>query len=253
MSNVKKLLLRVPEVTLVFWIIKILSTTVGETGADFLSDTVGLGMPLVAAIMTVIMAIILWIQFAKTKEYLPANYWSVVVLMSIVGTLITDIMVDTLGVSLLTLSIIFTIAMVMGFVVWYLKEGTLSIHSIDTATREAFYWIIILLAFALGTGTGDLISEHFAIGYGFALLLFGGSIAIIAFAVFVLRMNRTLGFWLAFILTRPFGASLGDWLTQPMQAGGMGVNMVIVNLVFFTVIVGLVIYLTTQRKVAVPA
>lgn len=248
MSNIKKALLRVPQITLIFWIIKVLSTTVGETGADFLGTTLGLGMPLVAVIMSIIMAIILLIQFIKTKEYLPVNYWSIVVLMSIVGTLITDIIADTFGVSLFHLSIIFTIAMLAGFIIWYLKEKTLSIHSIDTASREAFYWVIILLAFALGTGTGDLISEYFALGYGLALIIFGGLISLIAFGVYVLKLDRTLGFWLAFILTRPFGASLGDFLTQPTANSGLGINMAFINATFLIIIVGLVIKLSIKKS-----
>ena len=159
MNSLKKGLLRVPEVTMIFWIIKILATTVGETGADFMAFNLGLGMPTVAVMMSVIMTALLILQFRKIKIYSPVNYWSIVILMSIIGTLITDILVDNFGVSLVALTIVFTITMILGFIVWYKSEKTLSIHSIDTAKREAYYWVIILLAFALGTGVGDLISE----------------------------------------------------------------------------------------------
>jgi len=245
---VKKLKSRVPEVALIFWIIKILSTTVGETGADFLAETMGFGMPYVALVISALMAALLFIQFAKIKRYVPEIYWSLVVLMSIVGTLITDILVDIMGVGLITLSIIFTISMAVGFMVWYKKENTISIHSIDTSQREAYYWVVILLAFALGTAIGDLISEGIAVGYGLSLLLFIGLISLVAFEYYILRTNSIQSFWLAFILTRPLGASLGDFLTQPSSAGGLAINMLVINCLFFALILGLVGYLGVKQK-----
>lgn len=247
----KKLLLRVPEVTFIFWVIKVLSTTVGETGADFLAFDLGYGMPKVALLMSALMALLLFFQFSKIKRYLPVNYWSIVILMSIVGTLITDLLVDDFGVSLVTLSVFFTITMIAGFVIWYANEKSLSIHSIDTAKREVYYWIIILLAFALGTGVGDLISENLSMGYGVALLLFAGAIAVTAFGYYVLKINSVLTFWLGFILTRPLGASLGDFLTKSTTDGGLGVGMVTVNAAFFFVIVGLVAYLGITHQSAI--
>jgi uncharacterized membrane-anchored protein len=244
----KKLLLRVPEVTFVFWVIKVLSTTVGETGADFLAFDLGYGMPKVALAMSALMAILLFIQFSRLKRYVPVIYWSIVVLMSIVGTLITDILVDSFGVSLITLSIVFLITMIAGFIVWYINEKTLSIHSIDTAKREMYYWFIILLAFALGTGVGDLISEGLSLGYGIALLLFSGTIALIAFDFYVLKMNSVLTFWLAFIMTRPLGASLGDFMTKTANDGGLGMSMTTVNILFFFVIICLVTYLSLMLQ-----
>jgi uncharacterized membrane-anchored protein len=244
----KKLLLRVPEVTFVFWVIKVLSTTVGETGADFLAFDLGYGMPKVALAMSALMAILLFIQFSRLKRYVPVIYWSIVVLMSIVGTLITDILVDSLGFSLITLSIVFLITMIAGFIVWYINEKTLSIHSIDTAKREMYYWFIILLAFALGTGVGDLISEGLSLGYGIALLLFSGTIALIAFDFYVLKMNSVLTFWLAFIMTRPLGASLGDFMTKTANDGGLGMSMTTVNILFFFVIICLVTYLSLMLQ-----
>ena len=228
--------------------IKVLSTTVGETGADFLAFDLGYGMPKIALAMSALMALLLFIQFSKLKRYLPVNYWSIVILMSIVGTLITDILVDSLGVTLVTLSTVFTITMITGFIVWYINEKTLSIHSIDTAEREMYYWIIILLAFALGTGVGDLISEGLSLGYGVALLLFTGAIAIVAFGFYALKMNGVLSFWIAFILTRPLGASLGDFLTKSATEGGLGLGMTTVNAVFFFIIAGLVAYLSMKHQ-----
>tara|TARA_R110001599_G_scaffold322291_1_gene533279 strand:- start:366 stop:1127 length:762 start_codon:yes stop_codon:yes gene_type:complete len=248
MSNMKKALIRVPEVTLIFWIIKTLSTTVGETGADFLAADLGLGMPIVAAVMSSIMTILLYLQFARIKTYIPANYWAIVVLMSVVGTLVTDILVDTVGISMLSLSIVFTATMLVGFSIWFKSEKTLSIHSIDSGKREAYYWIIIMLAFALGTATGDLIAEHLGLGYGLTLLLFTSMIALVSAAYFLFSMNGVLAFWLAFILTRPLGASLGDFLTKAPTEGGLGIDMLLVNGMFFVSIIGLVFYLSAQRK-----
>jgi uncharacterized membrane-anchored protein len=244
---IEKLLVRVPEVTFTFWLLKVLSTTVGETGADFLSYNLGLGLDITSLIMGGLLAASLFIQF-KCKRYVPVSYWTVVILMSIVGTLITDMLVDDLGVSLITLSIVFTIAMLAGFAVWYKSEKTLSIHSIDTAKREMFYWIIILLAFALGTGVGDLISEGLELGYGLALFIFAASIVMVAFGFYGLKMNSVLAFWIVFVLTRPLGASLGDFMIKPFTESGLGLGMTTVNVLFLAIIVSLIAYLSIMRK-----
>lgn len=239
-DTMKQALLRVPEITLVFWIIKTLSTTVGETGADFLAVSLNWGMPITTVLMVGVMVVLLYLQFAKYKRYVPANYWSLVVLMSVIGTLITDMLVDMAGVSLVTLSVVFTLLMLAGFYLWYREEGTLSIHSIDTGKREAWYWVVILLAFALGTGVGDLISEHFALGYDKALLLFIGLIATVAVAYYVFRLNAIVAFWFAYVLTRPLGASLGDFMIQTPVDGGLGINMMSINIAFLAAIVSLI-------------
>ncbi|MCK7549666.1 hypothetical protein ACFQGA_15030 [Marinobacter koreensis] len=252
-NNFKQALLRVPEVTLVFWIIKTLSTTVGETGADFLAVGLNWGMPVTAVLMVGLMVVLLYLQFGKLKRYVPANYWTLVVLMSVIGTLITDMLVDLAGVSLGTLSTVFTVLMLGGFYLWYREEGTLSIHSIDTGKREAWYWVVILLAFALGTAVGDLISEHFALGYDKALLLFSGLIAAVAIAHYVFKLNAIAAFWFAYVLTRPLGASLGDFMIQAPADGGLGVNMMTINIAFLTAIVSLVGYELFRIKQALLA
>ena len=246
-SDINKLVLRVPIVGAIFWIIKVLSTTVGETAADFLSFDMGWGMPLVAMIMSTIMIVLLVLQFTAFKRYIPFVYWTIVVLMSIIGTLITDILVDNFGVSLMTLSIVFTITMLFGFMIWYKNEHTLAIHSINTAKREAYYWVIILLAFALGTGAGDLISEGLAMGYGTALILFAGTISIVTIGHYVFKLNAILSFWLAYILTRPLGASLGDFMIQPIENGGLGIHAGTVNIIFFMIIFFLITYVFISK------
>ncbi len=244
---------RVPEVALAFWVIKTLSTTVGETGADFLAGGMGWGMPAVALIVLTAIGTLLYLQFAHLKRYVPANYWGLVVLMSVEGTLITDILVDNAGVPLTSLSAVFTVLMAAGFFIWYRNERTLSIHAIDNAKREAYYWLVILLAFALGTGVGDLIAEHFALGYANALALFGGAIAAVWLAHKAFGLNPVTAFWIAYVLTRPLGASLGDLLIQAPADGGLGIDMATVNIAFVAVIVWLVGYasLVVAQPVAV--
>jgi uncharacterized membrane-anchored protein len=242
-----KSLNRVPEITIYFWIIKILATTVGETGADYLSTTLNLGLGVTSYIMGGVLLIALFNQF-RLKQYMPASYWFVIVLTSIVGTLITDRLVDELGVSLATTAIIFSFALLTVFVLWYVQEKTLAMHSINTAKREIFYWAAVLLTFALGTSTGDLLAETSGLGYGMSALVFGVSIAIITSAYYYLRLNSVLAFWIAFILTRPLGASIGDLLSQPTTAGGLGWGTVGTSMLFLSIILSLIIYLSLKQK-----
>ncbi|MEO6145491.1 MAG: hypothetical protein ABIT70_00280 [Sulfuriferula sp.] len=242
-----KVLNRVPEVTLFFWLIKIMATTVGETAADFLSATLNLGLGITSYIMGGLLIVALLIQF-KLKRYVPASYWLVVVLVSIVGTLITDRLVDEAGVSLVTTTIVFGIALAATFALWYSSEKTLSIHSILTAKRELFYWAAILFTFALGTAAGDLFAEGMHLGYAPSALLFGAVIAVITFAHYVFKLNAVLAFWLAYILTRPLGASMGDLLSQPVTNGGIGLGTVGTSAIFLVVIVSLVSYISVQQK-----
>src|SRR3954467_14686107 len=209
----RTLLNKVPEVTLFFWIIKVLSTTVGETFADFLSG-LGLGLSGTTMVMTAAFIAVLVGQF-RTRQYVPGVYLLTVVLISVVGTLITDNLTDALGVPLELSTAVFAVALGATFTVWYAVERTLSIHSIRTSRREAFYWLAILVTFALGTAAGDLIAEKLALGYGWSLVLFAGLIAAITLGHYGLRLNAVLAFWAAYIITRPLGASLGDLLTQP--------------------------------------
>jgi len=242
-----KALNRVPEITIYFWIIKILATTVGETGADYLSATLNLGLGVTSYIMGGVLLIALFNQF-RLKQYIPASYWFVIVLTSIVGTLITDRLVDELGVSLVTTAIIFSFALLTVFVLWYVQEKTLAMHSINTTKREIFYWAAVLLTFALGTSTGDLLAETSGLGYGMSALAFGASIAAITVGYYYLRLNSVLAFWIAFILTRPLGASIGDLLSQPTTAGGLGWGTVGTSMLFLSVILSLIIYLTLNQK-----
>lgn len=242
-----KQLSRVPEITLFFWIIKIMATTVGETAADFLSFTLGWGLVSTSYVVSGLLLFAVLIQF-KLKRYVPTSYWLVVVLVSVVGTLITDNLVDNLGMSLVNITIVFSVALTAVFMGWYASEKTLSIHSIYTAKRELFYWAAILVTFALGTAAGDLVAEHLAMGYGLSALMFGAVIAVITVAYYQLKLNAVLAFWLAYILTRPFGASMGDLLSQPVTAGGLGLGTVGTSAVFLVAIVGVISYMTKQQR-----
>ena len=242
-----KQLSRVPEITLFFWIIKIMATTVGETAADFLSFTLGWGLVSTSYVVSGLLLFAVLIQF-KLKRYVPTSYWLVVVLVSVVGTLITDNLVDNLGMSLVNITIAFSMALTAVFMGWYASEKTLSIHSIYTAKRELFYWAAILVTFALGTAAGDLVAEHLAMGYGLSALMFGAVIAVITVAYYQLKLNAVLAFWLAYILTRPFGASMGDLLSQPVTAGGLGLGTVGTSAVFLVAIVGVISYMTKQQR-----
>ena len=220
-----------------------MATTVGETGADFLNMKLGLGINLTSVVMTVALVIALTIQM-RNDHYVPWQYWLVVVFLSIVGTLITDTLTDELGISLYTSTAVFTAALIATFVVWHRSEHTLSIHAIDTRRRETFYWLAILFTFALGTAGGDLVSEKAGLGYLTAGLIFGGLIALITIAYYANILGPVLAFWLAYILTRPLGASIGDLITQPKSNGGLGVGTMPVSGVFLVIIVSLVVYLT---------
>ncbi|MDE2092869.1 MAG: hypothetical protein KGL99_14260 [Burkholderiales bacterium] len=233
---------KVPAVTLGFWLIKIMSTTVGETGADYLAVHVGLGTLLTGGIMIALLSAALLLQL-RSSRYTPWIYWLTVVLVSVVGTQITDALTDGLGVSLYASTAAFTLALAAIFAVWYRSERTLSILSIDTRRREIFYWAAILFTFALGTAAGDLATEALGLGFRLGVIAFGALIALIAVA-FRIGANGVLTFWLAYILTRPLGASLGDLLSQSRTYGGLGLGTINTSIAFLAVIVALVTFVT---------
>jgi uncharacterized membrane-anchored protein len=238
---------KVPEITLYFWIIKVFCTTVGETAADLLNTNLRLGLTNSTYIMGSLLLITLFFQF-MVRKYVPGIYWLTVVLISIVGTQITDNLADNFGVSLVTTTIIFGVALVATFAAWYTREKTLSIHTIYTFRREAFYWLAILFTFALGTAAGDLTAERFNLGYLTSAVLFGALIAIVTVAHLRFKLNAVLAFWIAYILTRPLGASLGDYLSQAHSVGGLGLGTVVTSGLFLITILGTVVYLTITKK-----
>jgi uncharacterized membrane-anchored protein len=244
----RKMLNKVPEVTLFFWVIKIMCTTVGETAADYLNDNLGFGLTKTTYVAGALLLVLLAVQF-RLRRYVPAAYWSVVVVISVFGTLITDNMTDRYNVPLTTSTIAFSIALAAVFTVWFLVERTLSIHTIFTTRRETFYWLAILFTFALGTAAGDLVAEKFDLGYAVSILIFGGLIAAVGIAHYALRLNAVLSFWLAYILTRPLGASIGDEMSQRSHKyGGLGLGTTGTSYIFLGCILALVGYLSITRR-----
>jgi uncharacterized membrane-anchored protein len=247
----RAMLNKVPEVTVLFWIIKILATTVGETAADFISTNLKFGTTGTLFVMGGLLAVALYFQFRR-HNYYPANYWIAVVLMSVFGTLITDTMVDTFHISLWTSTAIFTVLMLGTFAAWYASEHTLSIHSITTRKREAFYWLAILFTFALGTAAGDLVAEKLNLGYWKSALLFAGLIAVIYVLHLKAALNAVLAFWMAYIITRPLGASIGDELSQSKDDGGLGLGTTVTSIIFLAAILAVVVYVTKTKVDATP-
>ena len=256
-ADLKERLSKVPEVTLYFWVIKVLCTTVGETFADFINGKLGDNLNTTTVVMGSLLIVALVVQF-RVPEYIPAVYWVAVVLISVVGTLITDNMVENFNVSLTTSTIVFAMLMFASFGVWYASERTLSIHSIHSHKREAFYWVAILFTFALGTAAGDLIGEQYSLGYFKSVLLFAAIIAVIAIAHLRFKLNAILAFWAAYVVTRPLGASIGDLLSQPKKLApgddptgfqaGLGLGTTTTSLIFLAAILAVIVYLTTQQR-----
>lgn len=236
---------KVPEVTIFFWIIKVLCTTVGETFADFLNFNLGFGLTLTTIIMGIAFFILLYLQFKATK-YVPGIYWTTVVLISVFGTLVTDNLTDAMGVPLEVSTIVFSVLLGLTFLFWYLSEKTLSIHSIYTRRREVFYWLTILFTFALGTAVGDLYSEQLGFGYlktGVTVIIIIGCI----FLAYKSKLNGILAFWIAYILTRPLGASLGDYLSQTKVNGGLGLGTTVTSVIFLIGILAIIIFLAITK------
>ena len=260
--QIRQKLNKVPEITIYFWIIKVLCTTVGETAADHLNTTLHFGLTGPSLVMGALLVVVLFFQF-KARKYTPSIYWLAVVLISIVGTLITDNLTDNFRAPLETTTFAFSVMLVLTFAVWYAVEKTLSVHSIVTTRREAFYWLAILFTFALGTAAGDLAAEKFGLGYLTSLFIFAGLIAVVTIAHFAAKgilavehrlqsTNAVLVFWLAYILTRPLGASIGDYLSQARTDGGLGLGTTTTSALFLIAILALVVYLTLTRKDEIP-
>ncbi|MEU5115574.1 hypothetical protein AB0G64_29200 [Streptomyces longwoodensis] len=242
---------KVPEVTLWFWVIKVLCTTVGESFADWINMKLGVGLVNTAWIFTAVFVVVLAVQL-RLKRYVPFPYWLTVVVVSVTGTLYTDILTDQLNVPLWISSAVFSVLLAAVFGVWWARERTLSIHSVTTLPRESFYWLAVLVTFALGTATGDWTLELTGWSPGVAVLLPLGLIAAIT-ALWKFGANPVLSFWLAYILTRPLGANIGDWLAspkvaQPGEPTGLDLGTFTTSLIFLGLILATVVYLTVTRS-----
>lgn len=243
---------KVPEVTIWFWVIKILCTTVGESFADWINMKLGVGLVNTAWIFTAVFVVVLAVQM-RLKRYVPFPYWLTVVVVSVTGTLYTDILTDQLNVPLWISSSVFSVLLAVVFGLWWLRERTLSIHSVTTRSRESFYWLTVLVTFALGTATGDWTLELTGWSPGASVLLPLGLIAAITL-LWKFGANPMLSFWLAYILTRPLGANIGDWLAAPKVAQGPGeptglaLGTFTTSLIFLGLILATVVYLTVTRS-----
>jgi uncharacterized membrane-anchored protein len=237
-SPSRQLLNKVPRVSLVFWLIQILATTVGETGADYLAVPAGLGRVPTTALMIALLAAALLYQLRQPR-YVPWVYWLTVVLLSVVGTQITDALTDGLGVSLYASTAGFSIMLGVVFNLWHGSEHTLAIQTIVTRRRELFYWAAILLTFALGTAAGNLATQALGLDFRLGVVTFGALILVI-FGAGKQGIHPLLTFWLAYILTRPLGASLGDLLSQSPDYGGVGWGTVNASIAFLAIIATLV-------------
>jgi len=241
----RQMLNKVPEVTIWFWVIKILCTTVGESFADWINMTLGVGLVDTAILFTVVFGAVLAIQMTL-RQYVPVAYWLTVVVVSVTGTLYTDILTDQLGVPLWISTSVFSVLLAAVFAIWYSRERTLSIHSIVTVPREAFYWLAVLVTFALGTAAGDWTLELTGWGPGKSVLL---PLALIGIVTLVWRLgaNEVLTFWLAYILTRPLGANIGDWFATPGSEKGLGIGTFVTSIIFLGAILVTVVYLSISR------
>jgi uncharacterized membrane-anchored protein len=236
---------KVPQITVYFWIIKILTTAMGEALADFLAFRYG--PVLIGVIGTVAFVAALVLQF-RVRTYMAWAYWFAVAMVAVFGTLCADGMHIVLHVPYTISTTFFGVALAVVFVAWYAVEGTLSIHSIYTPRREAFYWLTVMATFALGTALGDLTATTLGLGFLASGIMFTVFIAIPALAYWKLRMNAIFAFWFAYVLTRPLGASYADWLGVGHSHGGVGLGRGLVALILSVVIVGFVAYLAVTRK-----
>lgn len=250
-SALSQMMNKVPEITLYFWIIKILCTTVGETAADFLNVNVNFGLTGTSVVTGVLLVFALLFQF-RSKKYIPSVYWLNVAVISVFGTLVTDNLTDHLGLPLEMSTLIFGVLLALTFLGWYIYEKTLSIHSIFTKRREAFYWLTVLFTFALGTASGDLMAEGLGLGYFLTGVIVAGVIAVTTVA-WKYRLNSILSFWVIYIMTRPFGASIGDFLSQPASHGGLGLGTTVTSLIFVVGIIAVVAYLSITKRDVIEA
>ena len=245
-TPLRRIINKVPEVTFLFWIIKMMSTTVGETAADYLNVDMHFDLTGTSLVTGILLALTLVFQ-VRARKYAPPLYWLSVVLVSVFGTLITDNLTDKMGIPLATSTLAFSLALLVVFAIWYAREHTLSIHNIDSVSRELFYWLAVLTTFALGTAAGDWFSEGLDLGYATSAAVFGAAIAAVATAYYAFNANGILCFWIAFILTRPLGASLGDLLSQPAKLGGLDIGATTTSVLFLAIIVSLVAYLSAAN------
>ncbi len=237
--------LRVPEITAYFWLIKALSTAMGEATSDYLVHAL---QPVPAVALGFVGFVVALVLQFRMRRYLAWTYWFAVLMVGVFGTMAADVLHVGFGVPYIVSSTLYAVVLAAVFVTWYRVERTLSIHTVDTARREAFYWAAVVATFAMGTAVGDLTAVTFHLGYFFSLVLFAGVIIIPAAGYRWLGWNSILCFWFAYVVTRPLGASFADWVGKPARVSGLGVGDGWVSLVLTVVIACLVGYLAITGR-----
>lgn len=232
---------KIPALTLAFWILKISATTLGETGGDLLSMTLNIGYTTASVALLGVFFIALFLQLS-THKYVPLIYWFVILATSTAGTTISDFMDRTMGLGYATGTVILSSLLALILVVWKSVEKSLSVNNVSSRRGEWFYWCAILISNTLGTALGDYLADDSGLGFAGGALLIGGLIAVVAVLYFYTTLSRVLLFWLAFVLTRPFGATFGDWLTKPYAKGGLNLGTIGSSAVLFGILVILVIF-----------
>ena len=232
---------KLPQITLIFWIMKICATTLGETAGDLLSMTLNVGYAVSTIILISIFVISLITQL-KAKRFHPALYWTVILATSTAGTTMSDYMDRTLGLGYMKGSILLLSLLLVTLFVWKKVIGTISVNDIKSSKAELFYWVAILFSNTLGTALGDFLADDSGLGFAGGAILIGALIAIIILLNFYTKISKVVLFWIAFVLTRPFGATLGDYLTKTKDKGGIGFGTIGSSSVLMVVLIGLIIF-----------
>lgn len=238
-------LAKVPEVTALFWVAKLITTAFGEAASDFLANT--FNPYIVVPLSGLVLLGSLWTQF-RARKYIPALYWSTVAMVAVFGTMIADVLHKQFGVSYGTSTVVFLIALTFIFLLWYGVEKSLSIHTITSPRRELFYWATVMTTFALGTAAGDWTADTLRLGYFDSGLLFAAIIAIPLIGYTQLGLGPIIGFWFAYIVTRPLGASFADWFGKPAVMTGIGLGDGIVAAILLILLIGVVWFMATNRE-----
>jgi uncharacterized membrane-anchored protein len=245
---------KLPQITIAFWIMKICATTLGETAGDLLSMTLNIGYAISSTILLSIFLFTLVIQL-KSKIFNPIKYWAVILATSTAGTTISDFMDRTLGLGYTTGSLLLITLLVTTLIIWKSKEKTLSVNHINSFRGEIFYWTAILFSNTLGTALGDFLADDSGLGFIGGAILIGSLLIIIVLFYYFTNISRIVLFWIAFVLTRPFGATFGDLLTKPIEKGGLNFGTIGSSLILFLILIALIftsiIKLKSENKTSV--
>ena len=247
-TSIEKSLSKVPQVTLMFWVIKIAATTLGETGGDAVSMSMNLGYLVGTAIFAVVFVAAVYAQI-RAKAFHPGIYWATIIASTTVGTTMADFADRSLGIGYTGGSALLAALLLGSLFVWYRTLGTVAVDSVSTPGAELFYWVTIMFSQTLGTALGDWTADTAGLGYVGAAVIFGGLLAVVAAAYFWTRISHTVLFWAAFVLTRPLGAVVGDFLDKPVAKGGLELSRYTASAVLLLFIAACIVFIP-QRAAA---